>query len=80
MKNKHARAMFLVHDTSPECVLQIYEVSLKYLDSYQVIERTRNSIAYDQRKITQNIQSRVMVLLHGTLSQCALEVYEVSTK
>ena len=29
LKNKHARVMFLVHDTSPECVLQMYEVSLK---------------------------------------------------
>ena len=27
-----------------------------------------------------NIQSKVMVLVHDTLSQCALEVYEASTK
>ena len=31
MKNKRARVMGLVHDSSPECALQIYEVSLKYL-------------------------------------------------
>ena len=48
----------------------------------QVTERTRNSIANDQREITRNknIQSRVMVLVHDTLSHCALQVYEVSTK
>ena len=39
LKNTHARVMVLVHDTSSQCVLQMYEVSLKYL--YQVIERTR---------------------------------------
>ena len=43
----------------------------------QVTERTGNSIANDQREIT---QSRVMVLVHDTLSHCALQVYEVSTK
>ena len=31
--------MALVHDTSSQCALQMYEVSFKYL--YQVIERTR---------------------------------------
>ena len=31
LKNIHARVMALVHDTSSECGLQIYEVSLKYL-------------------------------------------------
>ena len=31
MKNKHARVIVLVHDTSTECALQMYEVSLKYL-------------------------------------------------
>ena len=45
---------------------------------YQVIERTRNSIANDQRgNNSKNIQSIVMVLKHDTLSICALEVYEV---
>ena len=46
----HARVLVLVHDTSSECALQTYEVSLKYL--YKAIERPRNSIANDQRKIT----------------------------
>ena len=38
-------------------------------NSYQVIERTRNSIANYQRKITlKNVQNRAMVLEHETLS------------
>ena len=31
LKNTHARVMVLVHDTSFQCALQMYEVSLKYL-------------------------------------------------
>ena len=31
LKNIHARVMVLVHDTSSQCVLQMYEVLLKYL-------------------------------------------------
>ena len=31
LKNKHARVVILVNATSSECVLQMYEVSLKYL-------------------------------------------------
>ena len=31
--------MVLVHDTSSQCALQMYEVSLKYLNGYQVIEQ-----------------------------------------
>ena len=31
LENKHARAMVLVQDTSSECALQMYEVSLIYL-------------------------------------------------
>ena len=31
LKNTHARVMVLVHDTSSQCALQMYEVSLKYL-------------------------------------------------
>ena len=30
LKNKHARVMVLVHDTSSDCALQMYEVSLKH--------------------------------------------------
>ena len=31
LKNIHARVMVLVHDTSSQCALQMFEVSLKYL-------------------------------------------------
>ena len=31
LKNEHARVMDLVYETSSECALQMYEVSLKYL-------------------------------------------------
>ena len=31
LMTNHARVMVLVHDTSSECAIQIYEVSLKYL-------------------------------------------------
>ena len=31
LKNIHARVMVLVHDTSPQCALQMYEVSLEYM-------------------------------------------------
>ena len=31
LKTIYARVMVLVHDTSPQCALQMYEVSLKYL-------------------------------------------------
>ena len=31
LKNVHARVMVLVHHTSSQCALQMYEVSLKYL-------------------------------------------------
>ena len=31
LKNTHARVMVFVHDTSSQCALQMYEVSLKYL-------------------------------------------------
>ena len=44
----------------------------------QLTERTRNSLAKGNN--SKSIQSRVMVLVHDTLSDCALQVYEVSTK
>ena len=54
---------------------------LNNFNGCQLTERTRNSIANDQREITKkNIQSRVMVLVHDMSSQCALQLYEVSLK
>ena len=47
----------------------------------QLTERTRHSIANDQREITTKIlQSRVMVVVHDIFSHLALQVYGVSTK
>ena len=50
-KNIHTKVMVLVHNMSSECVLQMYEDSLKFLKWYQNIERTRKSIANDQKEI-----------------------------
>ena len=65
-------------------LIVFYNCMKFHLNSFngcQLTEQTRNSIANDQREITpKNIQSRVMVLVHDTLSHCALQVYEVSTK
>ena len=44
--------MALVHDTSSECTLQMYEVSFKKINGYEVIEWTRNSITNEQRVMT----------------------------
>ena len=73
--------MVLVHDTSSQCALQMYEVSLKYLYGYQVIERTRfcDYLCYKGDNL-KNTHARVMVLVHDTSSQCALQMYEVSLK
>ena len=42
MKNTHARVMVLVHDTSSQCALQMYEVSLKY----NVSETVNNGVPF----------------------------------
>ena len=80
MKNTHARVMVLVHDTSSQCALQMYEV-LNICNGYQVIERTRfcDYLCYKGDNL-KNTHARVMVLVHDTSSQCALQMYEVSLK
>ena len=52
---------------------------LNSFNGCQITERTRNSIANDQREITPKIY-RVMVLVRDTSSNCALQLYEVSFK
>ena len=47
--------MVHVHDMLTECDLQMNEVCWNTSNGYQVIERTRNSIANDQREITPKI-------------------------
>ena len=48
-------------------------------NSVQLTERTRNCINFRYKGDNlKNIYARVMVLMHDTLSQCALQMYEVS--
>ena len=53
---------------------------LNNFNGCQLTERTQNSIAIDQKEITLKISKAVMVLVHDTSSQCALQMYEVSLK
>ena len=49
--------------------------------SIQLTERTRNCIYLHYKgNNLKNIYARVMVLMHDTSSQCALQMYEVSLK
>ena len=75
----YARVMVLVHDTSSQCALQMYEVSLNICNGYQVIERTRfcDYLCYKGGNL-KNSHARVMVLVHDTSPQCDLQMYEVS--
>ena len=41
LKNIQATLLDLVHDMWSQCALQMYEVSSKYLNGYQVVEQTR---------------------------------------
>ena len=55
-------------------LIVLYNCMKFHLDNFngcQLTERTRNSIANNQREITPKIQSRVMVLVHDTSSYCA---------
>ena len=51
-------------------------------NSDQLTERIRNCIylRYKGDNLKKNIYARVMVLVHDTSSQCALQMYEVSLK
>ena len=55
--------MVLVHDTSSYCALQLYEVSF---NGCQLTERTRNSIANEQREITPKISKAELWFLFRT--------------
>ena len=82
MKNIHARVMVIVHYTSSECALQMYEVSLLYL--WQLSSYRADTIVIQTDPGTgirgKNIHARVMVIVHETLSECALQMYEVLLK
>ena len=47
--------MVLKHETLSYCALKLYEVSFNSFNGCQVTERTRNSIANDQREISPKI-------------------------
>ena len=87
LENMHARVMVLVHDTSSQYALQMYEVLLKYLqrlssfNSVQLTELTQNCIylCYKGNNL-ENMYARVKGLVHDTSSQCALQMYEVLLK
>ena len=81
LKKIYARVMVLVHDTSAQCALQMYEVSLNICNGYQVIERTRfcDYLCYKGDNL-KNTHAIVMVLVQDTSSQCVLQMYEVSWK
>ena len=50
-------------------------------NSVQLTERTRNCIYLRYKgDFLKNIYARVMVLVHDTSSQCALQMYEASLK
>ena len=46
-ENIYTRDMILVHEALSECALQMYEVSLKYLERLRVIKfKSRHEIAF----------------------------------
>ena len=69
--------MVLVHDTSSYCALQLYEVSFLQLNGCQLTERTRNSIANDQREITPKISKAELWFLCMT---CRFNVLYICMK
>ena len=72
--------MVLVHDTSSRRGLQVYQVSLKNFNGFQVIQRTRNCIENNQREITPKILKLELWFLCMTSSRRGLQVYQVSLK
>ena len=64
------------------CLIKLYKY-MKFqpnsFNSVQLTKRTRNCIylCYKGNNL-KNIHARVMVLVHGTSSQCASQMYEVS--
>ena len=66
--------MVFVHDMLSHSALQMYEVSLKIRNRYQVIERTRNSTAHDQREITPKISKAELWFL--CMTRCLIGLYK----
>ena len=74
LKNFQSRVMVLVHDTSSYCALQVYEVHLNSFNGCPLTERTRNSIANDQREITPKIFKAELWLL--CMAHCLIVLYK----
>ena len=55
-KISKAELWFFVQNTSSECALQIYEVSLKYINGYQVIEWTQFCDGHMDRRADGRVQ------------------------
>ena len=73
--------MVPVHKTTSERALQMNEASLKYLQrssSFRADTKWHHKLSKGNN--SKNIQSRVLVLMHDIISQCALQVFEVWLK
>ena len=71
--------MILVHDTSSHRLYNCMKFQPNSFNSVQLTEPTRNSIYLCSKgNNLKNIQARVMVFVHDTLSQGALQMYEVT--
>ena len=70
--------MVLVHETLSHCALQVFNFQPNSFNIVQLTERTRNCIylCYKGNNL-KNIHARVMVLVHDTSSQCALQINEL---
>ena len=79
-KTSKAELWFLCMTHRLNVLYNCMKFHLNNFNGCQFTERTRNSIANDQREITPKISKAEMVLLHDTSSQCALQMYEVSLK
>ena len=73
--------MVHVHDPLSHCALQVMKFQTNSFNSVQLTERTRNCIyLFYKGDNLKNVHARVMVLVHDTSSQSALQMYEVSLK
>ena len=68
----------------------IFKQTIQFLSSKDILLKQLTTLnshftdgqkkRYNQSNNSKNIQSRVTVLVHDTLSYCALQLYEVSFK
>ena len=72
------RVIVLLHHISPHNASNMDEVSSTYLhgNCFQVLERTWNCNQNDQWDITQNVQTRVIDLVHDQLTHAPIKCIE----